>query len=155
MDVRMLKRILAALEEADVGEFRLQTSEYTISLKRGQAATYVPQPANAPAAPPAAPAEAPAAPAPAETGVAAAFDSQTVEVTAPIVGTFYAAPAPDTEDYVKIGDRVTRGTVLCIIEAMKLMNEIEAETDGVISEILVNNEDPVEYGQPLFRIRPA
>ncbi len=156
MDVRELKRILAALEAADVGEFRLQTSEYTLSLKRGQAAAYVPQqPAAAPAAAPAPAAETPAAPAAPETGVAAALDPQTVEVSAPIVGTFYAAPAPDTEDYVKVGDRVTRGTVLCIIEAMKLMNEIEAEIDGVITEILVTNEDPVEYGQPLFRIRPA
>lgn len=153
MEVRVLRRILAALEEADVGEFRLQTSEYTISLKRGQANTYIQQPA--PAAAPAAAEEPAAQPAAPETGVAAAFDSQTVEVTAPIVGTFYAAPAPDTADYVKVGDRVSRGTVLCIIEAMKLMNEIEAETDGVITEILVTNEDPVEYGQPLFRIRPA
>ncbi|MEX2536751.1 MAG: acetyl-CoA carboxylase biotin carboxyl carrier protein [Trueperaceae bacterium] len=76
------------------------------------------------------------------------------EVSAPIVGTFYAAPSPETEDYVKVGDRVERGAVLCIIEAMKLMNEIEAETAGTIKEILVHNEEPVEYGQVLFRIDP-
>ncbi len=81
--------------------------------------------------------------------------SHWVEVTAPIVGTFYGAPAPDAPSYVKAGDRVEPGTVLCIIEAMKLMNEIEAETSGVVREVLVRNEEPVEYGQVLFRIEPA
>ena len=76
-------------------------------------------------------------------------------MTAPIVGTFYGAPAPDAPSYVKAGDRVEPGTVLCIIEAMKLMNEIEAETSGVVREVLVRNEEPVEYGQVLFRIEPA
>jgi acetyl-CoA carboxylase biotin carboxyl carrier protein len=78
-----------------------------------------------------------------------------VEVTAPIVGTFYASPAPDAPSYVKAGDRVEPGAVLCIIEAMKLMNEIEAETSGVVRDVLVRNEEPVEYGQVLFRIEPA
>ncbi len=159
MDTRELKRLLTALEGADVSEFSLETSDYKVSLKRGQqpAVThYVTQQSAAPAeGRPAASAEPAAAKQSAESGVAAALDPQLVEVSAPIVGTFYAAPAPDTPDYVKVGDRVTRGTVLCIIEAMKLMNEIEAESDGVIAEILVNNEDPVEYGQTLFRIRPA
>jgi acetyl-CoA carboxylase biotin carboxyl carrier protein len=77
-----------------------------------------------------------------------------VEVTAPIVGTFYAAPAPDAPAFAKVGDTVSAGSVLCIIEAMKLMNEIEAEVSGTIREILVTNEDPVEYGQVLFRIEP-
>jgi acetyl-CoA carboxylase biotin carboxyl carrier protein len=78
-----------------------------------------------------------------------------VEVLAPIVGTFYAAPSPDAADFVRVGDRVKVGQVLCIIEAMKLMNEIEAEVAGTVVEILVRNEDPVEYGQVLFRIAPA
>ena len=73
---------------------------------------------------------------------------------APIVGTFYAAPSPDAPAFVKVGDRVKPGTVLCIIEAMKLMNEIEAEVAGVVREVAVENEDPVEYGQVLFRIEP-
>lgn len=157
MDIRELKRLLAAVADADIGEFALETSDYKISLKRGQAAVTQVQVASVPvqaAVPEAAAAAAPAA-APAESGVAAALDPQLTDVNAPIVGTFYAAPAPDSPDYVRVGDRVSRGTVLCIIEAMKLMNEIEAETDGVIAEILVNNEDPVEYGQTLFRIRPA
>jgi acetyl-CoA carboxylase biotin carboxyl carrier protein len=78
-----------------------------------------------------------------------------VEVLAPIVGTYYAAASPDAADFVRVGDRVKVGQVLCIIEAMKLMNEIEAEVAGTVVEILVRNEDPVEYGQPLFRIAPG
>ncbi len=81
--------------------------------------------------------------------------SRFVDVVAPIVGTFYATPAPDAGPYVKVGDRVQVGTVLCIIEAMKLMNEIEAEVTGTVVEVLVANEDPVEYGQVLFRIDPG
>ncbi len=78
-----------------------------------------------------------------------------VDVVAPIVGTFYDSPAPDSGPYVKVGDRVQTGSVLCIIEAMKLMNEIEAEVAGTVAEVLVKNEDPVEYGQVLFRIDPG
>lgn len=74
-------------------------------------------------------------------------------VTCPLVGTFYSAPSPDAEDFVKVGDHVKKGQVLGIVEAMKLMNEIECEYDGVVEAILVNNEDTVEYGQPLFCIR--
>lgn len=73
-------------------------------------------------------------------------------VTSPLVGTFYSAPAEDAENYVKIGDRVKKGQTLAIVEAMKLMNEIESDFDGVVTEILVENESPVEYGQPLFKI---
>jgi len=97
--------------------------------------------------------------APVETAVVPADEapapaSHLVEVTAPIVGTFYDSPAPDADAYVKVGDRVKAGAVLCIIEAMKLMNEIETETAGTVAEILVRDEEPVEYGQVLFRIDP-
>ena len=74
-------------------------------------------------------------------------------ITCPLVGTFYSSPAPDAEDYVKVGDTVKKGQVIGIVEAMKLMNEIESEYDGIVEEILVENEETVEYGQPLFRIR--
>ena len=73
-------------------------------------------------------------------------------IVSPLVGTFYASPAPDAENFVKVGDHVKKGQVIGIVEAMKLMNEIESEFDGVVEEILVSNEDTVEYGQPLFRI---
>lgn len=88
----------------------------------------------------------------AANGTAEAFASEKV-VTSPLVGTFYASSAPDKEAFVKVGDHVKKGQVLGIIEAMKLMNEIESDYDGVVDSILVNNEEVVEYGQPLFRIR--
>ncbi len=81
-------------------------------------------------------------------------DSRLVEVTSPMVGTFYRAPAPDADPYVEVGDHVTVGQTLCILEAMKLMNELEAEVSGTIKEICVENGEPVEYGQVLFRILP-
>ncbi len=114
-----------------------------------------PAPALAPQPAPAAPAapSAPAAPA-AEAGEAPSAGNL-IEVTSPMVGTFYRAPAPDAPPYVEVGSRVTKGQTLCILEAMKLMNELECEVDGVIREILVENAEPVEYGQVLFRIEPA
>ncbi len=113
----------------------------------------MPQPAPAPQMPQAAPqAAAPqaAAPAPAEEAAPAGE-----AVRAPIVGTFYAAPSPDSANFVSVGSKVAVGDVLCIIEAMKLMNEIEAEVAGTITEVLVANAEAVEYDQPLFRIDPA
>ncbi len=161
MDVKDIKRLLDALAASEVREFSYETEEYKLNVKRGPepaaaptVVTTVPQPAAQPATQAAPAAVAPAAPAtdaPSEPET----PSHWVEVTAPIVGTYYAAPAPDSPAYVKVGDRVEAGAVLCIIEAMKLMNEIEAETSGVVREVLVHNEDPVEYGQVLFRIEPA
>jgi acetyl-CoA carboxylase biotin carboxyl carrier protein len=149
MDAKELKKLLDAMKGSEVSELTLETGDYKLTVRRGGEAQAVSQPAAsqpAQASPPAPSAE------PAQA--AASKDSNLVEVTAPIVGTFYAAPAPDSPDYVKVGDRVQPGAVLCIIEAMKLMNEIEAEVAGTIAEILVKNEDPVEYGQVLFRIEP-
>lgn len=180
MNPEDLKRILDALSAADVREFSLKTGSFALDLKRGPQAMggpafapsasvaspsgpTAPQPVFAPAptaSGPAAPADvAPAAPttdtAPAapETPAAPAKAASTgTPVKAPIVGTYYASSSPDAAPFVKIGDSVSAGQVLCIIEAMKLMNEIEAETGGVVREILVKNSDPVEYGQTLFII---
>ncbi len=177
MNPEELKQILDALTHADVREFTLRTGSFDLNLKRGpQASPAAPQsapapayamptPAYAPAAPtapapaaPAAPATAPAAPKP-ETPKAADAPApeakpaaQGTPVKAPIVGTFYASSSPDAAPYVKVGDTVKAGQVLCIIEAMKLMNEIEAEQGGTVREILVKNAEPVEYGQTLFII---
>lgn len=122
----------------------------------GYAAPSAPAPVAAPAKPAEAPkAEEPKAAAPAPEAKAAAPAkpaSKGQPVKAPIVGTFYSASSPDAPAYVKVGDRVKSGQILCIIEAMKLMNEIEAEQDGTITEILVKNAEPVEYGQTLFMI---
>ncbi len=178
MNPEDLKRILDALSAADVREFSLKTGSFALDLKRGPQAMggpafapsasvsspsgpAAPQPTPftsvaAPAASPAAPADvapavsAPTAPeAPAAPAKAASVGTP---VKAPIVGTFYASSSPEAAPFVKIGDSVSAGQVLCIIEAMKLMNEIEAETGGVVREILVKNADPVEYGQTLFVI---
>jgi acetyl-CoA carboxylase biotin carboxyl carrier protein len=160
MEYRDIKRLLDAIAGADINEFTLETTEYKLAVRRGIAelehsgSRISPQLPAVDAQPvaqiPKAVASVPETPA----GIAA-LDPHLIEITAPIVGTFYAAPSPDAADYVRVGDKVSRGSVLCIIEAMKLMNEIEAEVDGVITEILVRNEEPVEYGQPLFRIRPS
>jgi acetyl-CoA carboxylase biotin carboxyl carrier protein len=92
--------------------------------------------------------------APAAAGAAAAPPSHLVEIKSPMVGTFYSAPEPGAEPYAKTGSRVATGQVVCIIEAMKIMNEIESEVAGVVREVLVENAQPVEFGQPLFRVDP-
>ncbi len=167
MDVKDLKKLLDAVAESEVSELTLETGDFKLTLKRG--GEPAPQPAGQAAPqsaaqaalpPPATQLETPAAqnvpaPAAAATPAPSAPPSNLAEVKAPIVGTFYEAPTPDSAPFVKLGDRVAAGTVLCIIEAMKLMNEIEAEVAGTLKEILVKNEDPVEYGQALFRIEPG
>jgi acetyl-CoA carboxylase biotin carboxyl carrier protein len=152
VDVKELKRLLEAVEASGVSEFSLETDQYKISLKRGPNGMSSALAATAPAPPPG-PATAGAVPESQPDGVAPT--RSLVEVNAPIVGTFYRAPAPDQPPHVNVGDKVKPGQILCIIEAMKLMNEIEAEVAGTIHEILVQNEEPVEYGQVLFRIEPA
>lgn len=169
-----LKKILDALIYADVREFNLNTSSFNLALKRGPQASAEAPAATAPAPSfAAAPVAAGVAPAPTqapiteqvqesipaqETAPAAKAEAAPAApvagtpVKAPIVGTFYAASNPEAAPYVKVGDTVKAGQVLCIIEAMKLMNEIEAEAGGVVREILVQNAEPVEYGQTLFII---
>ena len=156
MDPKDLKRLLDALKDAEVKEFSLETSEYKVSVKRGAEVVYsaAPQPliVTAPQPQPIAqtqPAAIPVAVASsaAETPVATGHVQK-----APIVGTFYASSSPDAAAFVQVGSKVEAGKVICIIEAMKLMNEIEAEITGTIKEILVKNAQPVEYGQPLFLI---
>lgn len=171
MDPRDLKKILDALSDAEFSEFSLKTSEYEISLKRGAEQVLVQAPVQTVAAPQPVVVQQPAVQAPvvqsapvaqpvAESAPAAqaapAEDtSKLVPVKAPIVGTFYSSSSPDAAPYVQVGDRVQVGQVLCIVEAMKLMNEIESEVAGIVRKILVNNAQPVEYGQDLFLIEPA
>jgi len=90
-----------------------------------------------------------------QDGIEGASDAGLLEVTSPMVGTFYSSPAPDVDPYVEVGKRVGNGTVLCIIEAMKLMNELESEVEGTVAKVLVENAQPVEYGQVLFLIDPS
>ena len=137
------------LEEVSVedGAFRLHVVGYRTPAPAASA-----EPASAPAAPATRPASNNA---PSRTAEPANDDDKYTKVTAPMIGTFYRSPAPDAPSFVEVGDRVDENTVLCIVEAMKLMNEIKAETRGVIKKILVENGKPVEYGQPMFLVDPS
>lgn len=156
MNAKELKSILQALQEHEVAELTLETPDYKLTVKRGGEVQYLPAPAPVVVQPQAvAPAQNPA-PAPTQTPAPKPEDtSKYAEVRAPIVGTFYRAPSPDAEPFVREGDTVKKGQVLCIIEAMKLMNEIESEVSGVVRKVLASNGEPVEYGQVLFLIEPA
>lgn len=149
MDFKDLKKIVDLVKENDIVEFDLQDGEFRLSTKlRGSDPIYVSSPA--PAAPVAAPAL--AAPAPA---TAAAPAAEKPSVKSPMVGTFYRSSSPDTDAFVKPGDEVEADTTVCIIEAMKVMNEIKADVKGRISRVMVENAQAVEFGQPLFEIEPA
>jgi acetyl-CoA carboxylase biotin carboxyl carrier protein len=154
MNQKELKELIEFLKEQDIAEFELERGDVKVRIKRGTPVAIAPSPLpiSAPAvsagaaAPPAQP---PAAPSPSK-----AVDEGLHQVKSPIVGTFYESPSPGSPPFVKAGDTVEAGQVLCIIEAMKLMNEIEADVSGEVVKRLVNNGQPVEYGQPLFSIRP-
>jgi oxaloacetate decarboxylase alpha subunit len=158
MNLKELKELIDMLKDTDISEVEIERSGVKVRIRKGGDVTYHPAmprmeyPPAAIVAPTIveAPAPAPAAEKPSE----AAKTSQ-IKVTSPIVGTFYRSSAPEKPAYVEVGDTVKKGQVLCIIEAMKLMNEIESETAGKIVQILVENGNPVEYGQPLFVIEPA
>ncbi|HEY5643957.1 MAG TPA: acetyl-CoA carboxylase biotin carboxyl carrier protein [Woeseiaceae bacterium] len=150
MDIRKVKKLIELLDESGIAEIEITEGEESVRISRyaqgapvAQAPVMAhPMPAHAPAAAPVAA----AAPAPAEA------KEDGTEVTAPMVGTFYAASSPGAAPYVQVGDRVSEGDTLCIIEAMKMMNQIEAEVSGVIKSIRVQNGEPVEFGQVLFVI---
>jgi acetyl-CoA carboxylase biotin carboxyl carrier protein len=163
MDPKDLKRLLDALKDADVNEFALETPEYKVQVKRGAEIIHVAAPAPIAPAPVivAAPSvaavthSAPVVAAAAAVEAAPALEKPAAtghQVKAPIVGTFYRSSSPDAPAFAQVGDKVEAGQVLCIIEAMKLMNEIESDKAGTIKEILVQNAQPVEYGQALFVI---
>jgi len=148
MNLKEIREILELLKGSDVSEFELGRGDMVLKLRRG--------PANVPVAmPPAVPA--PAAPArPAEEPPPAPVPPKPTykEILSPIVGTFYRAPAPDAAPFVEVGTRVVKGQVLCIVEAMKIMNQIESDTTGTIAAIIVENAQPVAYGQALFHVTP-
>ena len=156
LDPEQLHRWLEALGESDIQEFRLEGDDFRLEIRRNLPAQAVMAPvmpaAVAAAAPqaPVTPAEPVAAP-PASTSTR----SDLLEVTAPMVGTFYRAPAPGEPAFVEVGSRINVGQTVCILEAMKLMNELESEVGGEVVEILVDNGTPVEFGQVLMRVKPA
>ncbi len=150
MDINEIKKIVELMQEHDLSKFELEEEAFRLALVRGQGddvKMVAPLPTAAPA-PVAAPAS-PAAPAP-----AAEEDDGTVEITSPIVGTFYRSGSPDAPPFASVGDSVGPDSVVCIVEAMKVMNEIKAEVKGVITKILVENASPVMFGQPLFKVKP-
>ncbi|HWX19408.1 MAG TPA: acetyl-CoA carboxylase biotin carboxyl carrier protein [Candidatus Binatia bacterium] len=153
MDLKDIKAIIDLMRKNAVSEFELEKQDFKIRLKRGTnggsstvsyeespVVTYV-QPAPVPQ---------PLAPAQIQPPV-----SNEVEIKSPMIGTFYRAPSPESASYVEVGTEVNPETVVCIIEAMKVMNEIKAEAKGTITQVMVENAKPVEFGQPLFKIRPS
>ena len=164
LDIRKLNELIRLMVENELTEIDLKDEKETVSLRReGSQAPVVqvsPAPAAPPAAPaaPAAPAPAPAAPAPAAAPAAEpspADTSNLEQITSPMVGTFYSAAKPESPAFANVGDTVTADTTVCIVEAMKIFNEIKAEQSGVIEKVLVSNGDSVEFGQALFLVRPA
>ena len=154
MDLKDIKAIIDLMKKNSITEFELERQDSKIRLKRGlnggasavpdEAMPALPVPLAIPQM--ASPPTAPVAAQPAATGE--------IEIKSPMIGTFYRAPSPEAGAYVEIGGEVTPDSVVCIIEAMKVMNEIKAEVKGVITQILVENAKPVEFGQPLFKVRP-
>jgi acetyl-CoA carboxylase biotin carboxyl carrier protein len=153
MDIRKVKKLIELLDESGIAEIEITEGEESVRISRYSAsAAPAPQPVAAPVAAVAA-APAPATPAPAPVAAPASEPEEDGQaVTAPMVGTFYSAPTPGSPPFVQVGDRVSEGDTLCIIEAMKMMNQIEAEISGTIKSIRAQNGDPVEYGQILFVI---
>ena len=154
MELKDIKKIVQLMTENDLSEFLLEDDACTLQLKRGSnVITQVAAPAAAPiAAPAAAPVAAPAA---AASAAENDLDDGLIEITSPMVGTFYRAPSPEADPFVEIGQDVSADTVVCIVEAMKVMNEIQAEVKGKIKKILVDNATPVQFGQALFLVEPA
>ncbi len=154
LSLEELCQLITVLNQTDITELTLESDDFRLSIQKGGAplavapvAVSVPTAVAAPV-----PAATAPAPAPAEPPLPA---KNWVEITSPMVGTFYRAPSPDDPPFVAVGDLVQRRQTVCIIEAMKLMNEIEAETAGRVVEILVENAQPVEYGQVLMRLDPG
>ena len=150
MDIRKVKKLIELLDESGIAEIEITEGEESVRISRyspnAPAVMAAPMPIAAPVAVAAAPVAAPAA------AIAAEPEETGFQVEAPMVGTFYGSSSPGSAPYVQVGDRVNEGDTLCIIEAMKMMNQIEADVSGVIKSIRLQNGEPVEYGQTLFVI---
>jgi acetyl-CoA carboxylase biotin carboxyl carrier protein len=158
MDIKQIQDLIRFVAKSGVNEVAIEQNDFKITIKTNQAPTYVT--ANVPGEPvyAVAPAPAAAAPAPvaeAPAAPAAADTSKYITIKSPMIGTFYRSAGPDKPLFVNVGDDIQTGGVLCIIEAMKLFNEIESEVSGRVVKILVDNASPVEYDQPLFLVEPA
>ena len=155
MEIKDIRRIVEMMKNNDLTEFSMKDEDFELSMKRGssEAPVVYAAPAAVPAA--TAPVASPVAAAPADAAAASGSeDDGLIEIPSPIVGTFYRKPAPDADPFVSVGDDVSGESVVCIVEAMKVMNEIKADVKGVIKKILVDDAAPVQYGQPLFLVEP-
>lgn len=152
MDIRKVKKLIELLEESGIAEIEIHEGEESVRISRQSSAVQVAAPVQQIAAAPVVPAPAPAASQAAEPPAEEAAAPAGHTVDAPMVGTFYSAPSPGAPDFVKVGDSVSEGDTVCIIEAMKILNQIEADKSGVVRAILVENAQPVEFGQPLVVI---
>jgi acetyl-CoA carboxylase biotin carboxyl carrier protein len=155
VDLKDIKAIIDLMKKNSISEFELERQDFKIRLKRGggtppagSAPTYDDSPITF-----AAPGTLPPTGAMSMAGGVSAAGSAELEIKAPMIGTFYRAPSPEAGNYIEVGSEVNADTVVCIIEAMKVMNEIKAEAKGVVTQILVENAKPVEFGQPMFKIR--
>jgi acetyl-CoA carboxylase biotin carboxyl carrier protein len=154
MDIKQIQELIRFVAKSGVNEVAIEQQDFKITIKTNQAPTIVH--ANVPVAAPvqiAAPVAAPAESAPAAAPVA--DTSKYITVRSPMIGTFYRSASPDKPLFVNVGDEINTGDVICIIEAMKLFNEIESEVSGRVVKVLVDNASPVEYDQPLFLVEPA
>ena len=156
LDIRKLKELIRLMVENELTEIDLKDEKETVSLRREGSQAPVVQVSPAPVAPAPAPVPAPTAPPAAPASEPSPADTSNLEqITSPMVGTFYSAAKPESPAFANVGDTVSADTTVCIVEAMKIFNEIKAEQSGVIEKVLVSNGDSVEFGQPLFLVRPA
>ena len=149
MDIRKVKKLIELLEESGIAELEINEGEESVRISRYSSA---PPPQQVSYAAPAAPAAAAPAAAPAESGTEEESLPSGHVVKSPMVGTFYSSSSPGSKPFVNVGDSVTEGETVCIVEAMKILNQIEADASGTVKAILVENAQPVEYGQPLMII---
>ena len=159
MDFKDIKRIVELMDEHGLTQFKLEQNESKLELKKGGdfdvklVQQMMASAGSGPMYHPAPHAPAAGGPAPAAPVAEGGLPAGSVEITSPMVGTFYAAPSPDSPSFVKVGDRVTADTTVCIIEAMKVMNEIKADVSGEITAVLIEAGTPVQYGEPLFHVK--
>jgi acetyl-CoA carboxylase biotin carboxyl carrier protein len=147
MDIRKIKKLIELVEESGISELEITEGEESVRIHRGGSAPAIQYAAPAPVAPAPAPAPAPVAAAP-----AASEETSGHVVKSPMVGTFYRSSSPSAKSFVEVGQKVNVGDTLCIVEAMKMMNQIESDKAGVVKKILVENQEPVEFDQPMFII---
>lgn len=154
MDLKAIKQVVEMMKKSEISEFEIEEKDFKLRLSRKNGETQIIQAAAPIAAAPVA-AAAPAAAAPAAPAAAPAEEKGISVVKSPMVGTFYSAASPESPAFTKVGAKVSADSIVCIIEAMKVMNEIQSELSGTITEVLVENGEAVEYGQPLFKVKTA